>query len=138
MAYPAQHTHYSEVISNYFEKVDPRDLLTPVEGAENFAWDDENDTRFDEYVIGLQHGEAVFDEESENILDGTVTPVELDSLLGLDFISSDDVVGLYLKEMSRVPLLSVETQPGLSWKNVKVMDRLKYCMIWTTGFRTEL
>src|SRR3989304_1000983 len=117
MAYPVQHTNYREVISTFFEKADPQGYLTPAEIVENFAWEEDSDNRFDEFVIGLGHrdGEAG-DEETENILAEAAPTIELEPILGLDFISTDDVVGLYLKEMSRVPLLNVEEKVHISFK----------------------
>ncbi len=113
MAYPAPHNNYHEVISTFFEKADPQGFLTPAELAENFTWDEDNDNRFDEFVLGLGNRDADANED-ENIAPEATPPIEIDPVLGLDFISSDDVVGLYLKEMSRVPLLNVEEEVRLA------------------------
>ncbi len=128
MAYPAQHTNYNEVISTFFGKVDPHGLITSTEVTENFAWEEDSDSRFNEFVIGLHTRDAELnDEETESVIEGSTPSVEMDPLLGLDFISSDDVVGLYLKEMSRVPLLSVEEEIHLA-QRIELGRSAKYSL----------
>jgi RNA polymerase primary sigma factor len=133
MAYPAQRTHFNEVISTFFEKADPQRYLTPAEIAENFAWDEDSDNRFDEFVIGLGHRDVEINEdETENLIADPMPPIGLDPILGLDFISSDDVVGLYLKEMSRVPLLSVEEEVRLA-QRIELGKSAKYALTKRKG-----
>jgi len=128
MAYSAQHTHYNEVISSFFGKVDPHSLITSTEVAENFAWEEDSDNRFNEFVIGLHNRDAEFsDEETESVIERITPSVEPDPLIGLDFISSDDVVGLYLKEMSRVPLLNVEEEIRLA-QRIELGRSAKYAL----------
>jgi RNA polymerase primary sigma factor len=135
MAYPAQHTHINEGISPFFEKADPQGFLTPTEIGGNFPWDEDGDNRFDEFLIGMQRKDAELNEnedEAESPAEEPVASIEPEQILGLDFISSDDVVGLYLKEMSRVPLLSVEEEVYLA-KRIEQGTSAKHALMTLKG-----
>lgn len=115
-----------EALDTLLEKADLQGYLTTGDILEVFPWDGEDDERLLE-LFGLLHRqgiEIVIEEDSEPEPDITkmdqsglyFNPTALDNSLlpSLENISADDSVGLYLKEMSRVPLLSLEEEVNLA------------------------
>jgi RNA polymerase primary sigma factor len=109
------------------EKADVQGYLTTEDLMELYPQVSEDADRLEAIVLALRRRgvdildqedpEISYDETEENLIEG-----EADPFVDLSRISSDDTVGLYLKEMSRVPLLSVEEELDLA----KRIERGKY------------
>jgi RNA polymerase primary sigma factor len=119
-------THQFEGLDTLLEKADLQGYLTTGDIMEVFPWDGEDDERLLE-LFGLLHRqgvEIVIEEEAEpepdltklesSSLDFNSTALLPSFLPNLENISADDSVGLYLKEMSRVPLLSLDEEVSLA------------------------
>jgi RNA polymerase primary sigma factor len=115
-----------EALDTLLEKADLQGYLTTGDILEVFPWDGEDDENLLE-LFGLLHRqgvEIVIEEDTEpepdltkldsTALDFNPTTLEAPLLPSLENISADDSVGLYLKEMSRVPLLSLEEEVNLA------------------------
>ena len=126
MANPHPQPQKIEALGTLLEKADLQGYLTTGDIMEVFPWDGEDDERLLE-LFGLLHRqgvEIVIEEESdpepdfsklENpSLDFSPSSIETALLPNLENISADDSVGLYLKEMSRVPLLSLDEEVNLA------------------------
>ena len=115
-----------EALDTLLEKADVQGYLTTGDIMEVFPWDGEDDERLLELFGFLHHQgiEIVIEEEAEPEPDLTkldvstldFNPASLDTVLmpNLESISADDSVGLYLKEMSRVPLLTLDEEVNLA------------------------
>jgi RNA polymerase primary sigma factor len=115
-----------EALDTLLEKADLQGYLTTGDIMEVFPWDGEDDERLLE-LFGILHRlevEVVIEEESEpepdlsklesSPLDFNSSPLDTALLPSLENISADDSVGLYLKEMSRVPLLTLKEEVNLA------------------------
>ncbi len=126
MVNPIPNPQKIEALDTLLEKADVQGYLTTGDILEVFPWDGEDDDRLLE-LFGLLHRqgvEIVIEEDADSEPDLSKldsTPLEYASsaletslLPNLENISADDSVGLYLKEMSRVPLLSLEEEVNLA------------------------
>jgi RNA polymerase primary sigma factor len=126
MINPEPQLQKTEVLDTLLEKADVQGYLTTGDILEVFPWDGDDDERLME-LFGLLHREGIEiiieeDVEAEpdlSKLEGAsldFNPSVLDApvLPNLENISADDSVGLYLKEMSRVPLLSLDEEVNLA------------------------
>lgn len=115
MAYPEQYTHPSEIIGNLLEKADIRGYVTPEDIIELFPDGSDDLEKLGNIILTLQHRgvEVILDDEDVNSAPEGDSLV-LEPIMNLEHISSDDTVGLYLKEMSRVPLLSLSEEVSLA------------------------
>jgi RNA polymerase primary sigma factor len=114
MVYLEQYSHPSEIIGNLLEKADVRGYLTPEDIIEVFPDGSEDLEKVGSIILTLQrHGvEIILDEEDPSTSDAD--PLIPEPVMNLEHISTDDTVGLYLKEMSRVPLLSLNEEVSLA------------------------
>jgi len=112
MAYPAQHTPGNEILVLLLEKADVQGYLTSEDILECYAWEKtDDDDDLNNLILALRRrGVEISDEDVELDPDGGAEAGDENSSIGMDYISPEDTVGLYLKEMSRVPLLKVEEE----------------------------
>jgi len=118
--------HQLEALDTLLEKADLQGYLTTGDIMEVFPGDGEDDERLLE-LFGILHRqgvEIVIEEDTEpepdlskletSPMDFNGSPLYTALLPNLENISADDSVGLYLKEMSRVPLLTLKEEVNLA------------------------
>ena len=105
-----------ETIESLLERADSQGFLTIEDLMEVFPKGDEDVEMLSAIMITLRkQGVDILDQDSLDEFSIEDQDVEAPKKkIGLEVVSSDDTVGLYLKEMSRVPLLSVQEEQSLA------------------------
>ena len=106
-----------DLLGSLLEKADLQGYLIPEDVLDIFPWDTEDDEKLHALFIGLRRrGVEIInnEEETESVADSDSLTPDAEIFFSLEHISADDSVGLYLKEMSLVPLLSLGEEVDLA------------------------
>lgn len=114
MANPGRRVRSTEILNMLLEKADIQGYLTTEDLMEFYPDVSKDAERIESAMLVLRrHGVEILDAELENDLAENDLPLsasDMDGFSNLESISSDDTIGLYLKEMSRVPLLKISEE----------------------------
>ena len=130
MANPGRSTKNARVLDTLLEKADVQGYLTTEDLIEVVPAACKDAERLETVLMALRrHGVDVLDEEL-GVVDeeDDVEFNDLDPYSNLVPVASDDTIGLYLKEMARVPLLSKDEELKIAIsieKGCEARDQLK-------------
>ena len=114
MANPGRRSKSTEILNMLLEKADVQGYLTTEDLMEFYPDVSRDAERIEAVLVALRRrGVEILDGDIDTDItesDAYVPATDMDYAPSLDSISSDDTIGLYLKEMSRVPLLKVEEE----------------------------
>jgi RNA polymerase primary sigma factor len=106
-----------QIISTLLEIADVQGYLTPADVLEVYPAGNEDSEKLEALLVSLRkRGVSVVDgygSDSQAGDDGGLE-TDMDPFADLTPVSSDDTIGLYLKEMARVPLLSLEEEVSIA------------------------
>jgi RNA polymerase primary sigma factor len=126
------------------EKADVQGYLTTEDLMEFYPEGDEDNEHLTALMVALRRrGVDILDHDADNQFQEEELPSsDFDSFIDLERISTDDTVGLYLKEMSRVPLLCVEEEMDIA-RRIEVgraskKELTSHCGVVTPNRRHEL
>jgi RNA polymerase primary sigma factor len=117
MAYPGNRLQSDQVFGVLVEKADLQGYLTPEDILELLPEGNDNATLLSRLVVALRKkGVNIIDEEevSDDFAESDVLKAEPKTSSGIEHVSSDDTVSLYLREMSLTPLLTVDEEINLA------------------------
>jgi RNA polymerase primary sigma factor len=136
MANTEKRIRKTDVIQMLLEKADVQGYLTCEDLLEACPEINNDRERMESFISALrrQGVDVLGDEDSGHGIDDlSGTPSDMDPYsANLETISSDDTIGLYLKEMSSVPLLSVQEELDLA-KKIETGKMAAQLMIETKG-----
>ncbi len=141
MTNPGRHKRNTEILSMLLEKADVQGYLTTEDLMELYPQVSEDADRLEAIVLALRRrGVDILDQEDSDGAfeesEETLSDNDIDPFVDLTRISSDDTVGLYLKEMSRVPLLNVDEELDLA-KRIERGGQARRDLHRSTGSRRQ-
>ena len=114
MANPGRRTKNIEILNLLLEKADVQGYLTTEDLMEFYPDVSRDAERIEAVLVALRRrGVEVLDNETDTDTEerDSFSPLtDMDTFSNLENISSDDTIGLYLKEMSRVHLLNMDEE----------------------------
>jgi len=118
LANPGRRVRSTEILNMLLEKADIQGYLTTEDLMEFYPDVTKDAERIESVMVALRrHGVEILDTDLEldmTEIDPSMPASDMDTYNNLDNISSDDTIGLYLKEMSRVPLLSLNEETEIA------------------------
>jgi len=117
MAYPGNRFQNDKVFGVLVEKADLQGYLTPEDILEFLPDVNENAALLSRLMVALRNqGVTIMDDEevSDDIEEADILLPEKITVSGIEHVSSDDTVSLYLREMSLTPLLTVDEEINLA------------------------
>ncbi len=107
----------SNCLVRLMEKAETQGFLTAEDILEVFPEGEEHSEEYEDTFLALHNaGVEIYEEKAEPLDDIVPEDFEEDESFSFDMtaVASDDTVGLYLKEMARVPLLNIDEEVALA------------------------